>query len=84
MRSLEGCGEQSFCLLLLKTAGYKLKLRSRGFVKERSICFFLCITYIMGTQKKNLDERFKMSTHNISFYGELENIIPELSSNTPH
>ena len=24
-----------------------------------------------------------MSTHNICFYGELEKIIPELSSNTP-
>ena len=25
-----------------------------------------------------------MSTHNICFYGELEKIIPELSSNTPY
>ena len=24
-----------------------------------------------------------MSTHNICFYGEIEKIIPELSSNTP-
>ena len=30
-----------------------------------------------------LGEAFLMSTHNISFYGELSQIIPKLSSNTP-
>ena len=29
-----------------------------------------------------IGEALLMSTHNVHFYGELENIIPELSSNT--
>ena len=40
-------------------------------------------TYVVGTHWKRLTEALPMSTHNICFNGELEKIIPELSSNTP-
>ena len=39
-------------------------------------------TYIVCTHLKHLCEMLWMSTHNIGFYGELEKIIPELSSIT--
>ena len=42
--------------------------------------FFL---YFLGTHEKHLAEGLLMSTYNICFDGELEKIIPELSSNTP-
>ena len=38
-------------------------------------------TYIVGTHSKHLGEALLMSTHNICIYGEIRNIIPELSLN---
>ena len=37
----------------------------------------------MSTHNICFCEALLMSTHNVCFYGELEKIIPELSSNTP-
>ena len=37
----------------------------------------------MGANQNHINETILMSTHNISFYGELANIIFQLSSNEP-
>ena len=71
---------------------YEMQLIIIGFVKREYIMiipgyFFLflhknmCCGYSLEAPR--LAEALVMSTHNICFYGELEKIIPELSSNTP-
>ena len=38
--------------------------------------YFSIKTYVVGTHMKHFIEAILMSTHNICFYGELEEIIP--------
>ena len=38
--------------------------------------YFSIKTYVVGTHWKRLVEALPMSTHNICFYGELENYYP--------
>ena len=63
----------------------------RGLVKEKYFLviilgyffYFSIKMFVVGIDWKHLTEAILMSTHSIRFYGELEKIIPELSSNTP-
>ena len=56
--------------------GYSLEAPQRGASIEYSQQMFAIKTYVVGTH-------WFLSTHNKCFYGELEKIILELSSNTP-
>ena len=50
-------------------------------IKDNFLQFFIK-AYVVGTHLNRLGETILLSTHNISFYGEIMNIIPKLSSNT--
>ena len=45
--------------------------------------YFVHKTICYGYSSEALTEALLMGTHNICFNGEIEKIIPELSSNTP-